>query len=743
MTSPHSSAPVSAASDAAVPDALRPFPEDAQRLAQCQHHDPHGVYGWHAMDHGSLIRTRQPGAEKVEVALESGKVLPMVALGEELWAVELDDANKPDYRLRVTYPGREAVEVADPYHFLPSVGAMDLHLIGEGRHERLWEVLGANVTTYTTAMGEVSGTAFAVWAPHAKGVAVVGHFCGWNPIQYPMRALGSTGVWEVFVPGIGAGEHYKFAVQTSAGHRVDHADPLAKASACPPETTSVIAPPAGAYQWQDNAWMGARGTLDPQPMSVYEVHVGSWKKDSNYHTMREELIPYLVEHGFTHVELLPVAEHPFGGSWGYQVTGYYAPSARWGSPDDLRAFIDACHQEGIGVIVDWVPAHFPKDEWALGRFDGEACYEHPDPRRGEQSDWGTYVFDFGRNEVRNFLVANALYWAEEFHIDGLRVDAVASMLYLDYSRDDWLPNIHGGRENLEAVQFLQETNATLHRTHPGVMTIAEESTSWPGVTAPTHEGGLGFDYKWNMGWMNDTLEYFTLDPIYRGYHHNDITFSLVYAYSERFVLPFSHDEVVHGKGSLWDRMPGDTWNKAAGLRSLFGYMFSHPGKNLMFMGCELGQPTEWAEGDSVGWWALEGWESEYHHGIKRLVKDINAIYKSTPALYTQDDKPEGFQWIKGDDAANNLLAYLRWGSQGEALLAVVNLSGSSQPEYRFGVPLHGEWEMVLNTDDAVYEGAGNDLPRHIHGSAEGWDGQPHSLTVHAPANSVQWYAFRG
>jgi len=392
-----------------------------------------------------------------------------------------------------------------------------------------------------------------------------------------MRSLGSTGIWEVFIPGIGAGERYKFAIQTKDGHRIDKADPMARKTLAPPETASIIE--ESSYQWNDEQWLQSRNSDLNVPMSVYEVHVGSWKQGSNYATLEKELIPYLLEHGFTHVELMPVAEHPFGGSWGYQVSSYYAPSARWGNPDELRSLIDALHNAGIGVIVDWVPAHFPKDSFSLGRFDGQACYEHPDPRRGEQQDWGTYVFDFGRNEVRNFLVANALYWAEEFHVDGLRVDAVASMLYLDYSRDDWIPNVHGGRENLEAVQFLQETNATVHRRHPGVLTIAEESTSWPGVTNPTDNDGLGFNLKWNMGWMNDTLEYFRHDHIHRSYHHNELTFSMVYAYSERYMLPFSHDEVVHGKGTLWTRMPGDDWNKAAGLRALFGYMFSHPGRN--------------------------------------------------------------------------------------------------------------------------------------------------------------------
>ncbi|WP_301206120.1 1,4-alpha-glucan branching protein GlgB, partial [Corynebacterium stationis] len=487
--------------------------------------------------------------------------------------------------------------------------------------------------------------------------------------------------------------------------------------------------------WNDEQWLQSRNSDLNVPMSVYEVHVGSWKQGSNYATLEKELIPYLLEHGFTHVELMPVAEHPFGGSWGYQVSSYYAPSARWGNPDELRSLIDALHNAGIGVIVDWVPAHFPKDSFALGRFDGQACYEHPDPRRGEQQDWGTYVFDFGRNEVRNFLVANALYWAEEFHVDGLRVDAVASMLYLDYSRDDWIPNVHGGRENLEAVQFLQETNATLHRRHPGVLTIAEESTSWPGVTNPTDNDGLGFNLKWNMGWMNDTLEYFRHDHIHRSYHHNELTFSMVYAYSERYMLPFSHDEVVHGKGTLWTRMPGDDWNKAAGVRALFGYMFSHPGKKLMFMGCEFGQTTEWAEAYSVDWSNLDGWGHEYHHGIKRLVRDLNHTYKAHPALWSQDFTQDGFQWVKADDGNNSILGYVRYGADGSTILAVCNFAGTSQPAYGMWVPFDGEWELILNTDDAVYEGAGNELARNLTSS-------DNNLQLHIPANSVQWYKFR-
>ncbi|MGP5627736.1 1,4-alpha-glucan branching protein GlgB [Corynebacterium casei] len=700
--------------------------DDLRLLNQCRHYDPHGLYGWH----DGTVHTRRPGAERVEL-VTAEDVVPMRNIGDDIFFAEL--AENEDYRLRITYPAQPPRDIADGYRFLPTLGSLDLHLISEGRHERLWDVLGANLKTYASELGEITGTAFAVWAPNAEGVSVVGDFCGWNAAQYPMRSLGSTGIWEVFIPGVGAGERYKFAIQTKEGHRIDKADPMARRTLAPPETASVIE--ESTYEWKDADWLDSRSTDLNVPMSVYEVHVGSWKQGSNYNTLREELIPYLQEHGYTHVELMPVAEHPFGGSWGYQVSSYYAPSARWGNPDDLRALIDALHNAGIGVIVDWVPAHFPKDSFSLGKFDGQACYEHPDPRRGEQSDWGTYVFDFGRNEVRNFLVANALYWAEQFHIDGLRVDAVASMLYLDYSREDWLPNIHGGRENLEAVQFLQETNATVHRHHPGVLTIAEESTSWPGVTTPTEHGGLGFDLKWNMGWMNDTLEYFGHDPIHRSYHHNELTFSMVYAYSERYMLPFSHDEVVHGKGTLWTRMPGDDWNKAAGVRSLFGYMFSHPGKKLMFMGCEFGQTTEWSEAYSIDWSNLEGWGAEYHHGIKRLVRDLNLTYKAHPALWSQDFTQDGFQWVKADDANNSILGYIRHGSDGSTVLAVCNFSGSSQQHYAVWVPEDGTWELILNTDDKAYEGAGNELAGQVSSS-------DNNVQLHIPANSVQWYALR-
>lgn len=717
---------------------------DLVRLRNCNHHDPHGFYGWHQLAQGSVVRTRQIGAEKVELLLD-GTSVEMVNLGDDIFAAELETRETLDYRLRITWPGLAPQIKADPYFFLPTLGELDIYLISEGRHERLWDVMGANTKTYETSLGTVKGTAFTVWAPNAIGAAVVGNFNGWNASQHPMRSMGGSGLWEVFIPGVGAGEVYKFAIQTKAGHRRDKADPMARAAELPPATGSIVVD--SSYEWQDSQWLEQRASSDPanSPMSVYEVHLGSWRWGLNYEDLATELVDYVADLGYTHVEFMPVSEHPFGGSWGYQVSGYYAPTSRWGTPDQFRALVDAFHARGIGVIMDWVPAHFPKDDWALARFDGEALYEHPDWRRGEQKDWGTYVFDFGRNEVRNFLVANALYWIEEFHIDGLRVDAVASMLYLDYSREagEWEPNIYGGRENLEAVQFLQEMNATLLRLHPGALTIAEESTSWPGVTAPTWDGGLGFSLKWNMGWMNDTLEYFSKDPIHRAFHHNELTFSLVYAFSERFVLPISHDEVVHGKGSLWTRMPGDTWNKAAGLRTLLAYMWAHPGKKLLFMGQEIGQPEEWSEAHGLPWDIVDGWQGEYHGAIRDLLRDLNNTYTSATALHTQDFQGEGFTWNKADDAANNILAFTRFGTDGSQMLCVFNLSGTTQQAYKLGVPAGGQWKLALNTDEGQFFGAGNELPSTLQASDTGWDGFPHALEVEIPAMSAQYYSWEG
>jgi 1,4-alpha-glucan branching enzyme len=496
---------------------------------------------------------------------------------------------------------------------------------------------------------------------------------------------------------------------------------------------------SSSYTWGDEAWLERRAKATPvaEPMSVYEIHLGSWRPGLNYRALAAELVSYLDRTGFTHVEMLPVAEHPFGGSWGYQVSSYYAPTSRFGSPDDFRYLVDTLHQAGYGVIIDWVPAHFPKDEWALARFDGTPLYEHPDPRRGEQLDWGTYVFDFGRKEVRNFLVANALYWLDEFHIDGLRVDAVASMLYLDYSREEggWEPNIYGGRENLEAVSFLQEMNATVYKAHPGVITIAEESTSWPGVTRPTHLGGLGFGFKWNMGWMHDTLNYTGRDPIYRGYHHNEMTFSMVYAYTENFVLPISHDEVVHGKGSLWTRMPGDEWNKAANLRALLAYMWAHPGKQLLFMGSELGQEREWSESRSLDWGALE---NPLHAGIQDLVGDLNRTYRSQPALYTQDSSPDGFAWIDANDAGGNVFSFLRWGSDGSVVACVANFAGHPHENYRVGLPFAGQWHEIVNTDASGYGGSGVGNLGSVVATEEPWHGRPASASLRIPPSGVLW-----
>jgi 1,4-alpha-glucan branching enzyme len=620
-----------------------------------------------------------------------------------------------------------------------AVGELDLHLIAEGRHERLWEVLGAHVRTLEGPDGPVEGTSFALWAPNARTVQVVGDFNGWDGGGHAMRSLGGPGVWDLFVPGVGAGTRYKFRIEGADGRWHEKIDPLAFGTEVPPATASVVVEPQ--HRWRDDAWVERRDATRwlEAPMSIYEVHLGSWRPGLSYRELADELGDYLVETGFTHVELLPVAEHPFGGSWGYQVTSYYAPTSRFGSPDDFRWFVDELHQRGIGVIADWVPAHFPKDEWALARFDGTALYEHPDPRRGEQPDWGTYVFDFGRPEVRNFLVANALYWLEEFHLDGLRVDAVASMLYLDYSRNDgeWMPNKHGGRENLEAVQLLQELNATVYKHHPGVLMVAEESTAWPGVSAPTDAGGLGFGFKWNMGWMHDTLSYLGHDPVHRSYHHGEMTFAIDYAWTENFVLPLSHDEVVHGKGSLWGRMPGDAWNKAAGVRALLAFMWAHPGKQMLFMGGEFGQEGEWAESRGLDWGELH---EPLHAGILELVVDLNTTYRDTPALWTADATPDGFRWIDASDTQGNVVCFLRLGSDGSQLACLANFSGSPHHDYRVGLPHVGTWREVLNTDAEVYGGSGvGNL-----GSVEA-EGVPHhgfaaSAVVQLPPAGVLWLA---
>jgi 1,4-alpha-glucan branching enzyme len=584
-----------------------------------------------------------------------------------------------------------------------SLGELDLYLIAEGRHEQLWKALGAQVKRDES--GALLGTAFSVWAPNAQAVSLIGDHNFWDRNSHQMHRIGSSGIWEIFVADISAGTKYKFAVCGIDGRWVDHADPMARATEIPPLTASVVE--ESNYQWNDQAWIDQRSQFQPwrSAVSVYEVHLGSWKIGLSYKELAVELVDYIQQQGFTHVEFLPVTEHPYGPSWGYQVTSFFAPTSRFGSPDEFRFLVDALHNAGIGVILDWVPAHFPKDEWALAKFDGTALYEHADPRLGEHPDWGTLIFNFGRNEVRNFLVASALYWLTEFHIDGLRVDAVASMLYLDYSREEgqWLPNVNGGRENLEAVQLLQEATSTAYKTHPGIMMIAEESTAWSGVTADTTGGGLGFGFKWNMGWMHDTLQYLSQEPVHRVYHHNEITFSILYAWSENFMLPLSHDEVVHGKGQLVNKFPGDRWQKLATLRALYGFMWAHPGKKLLFMGSEFAQNDEWNESAGLQWYLTEYAE---HQGIQKTVADLNSVYRSTPALWEKDTNPEGFTWLVGNDGAANIVAFARWDDYASALVSVTNFSPVPHENYQLPFPNAGIWCEVLNTDDVSFGGSG-------------------------------------
>jgi 1,4-alpha-glucan branching enzyme len=725
--------------------------DEVDRLISGDHHDPHGTLGAHPERDGVTIRALRPLAGKVEVVLADGERRPMRHVHEGVFAVTLTPGSPlsgdepmavPDYRLAVTYADGPELVQDDPYRHAPTLGELDLHLIGEGRHEELWEVLGAHTRTYRSAFGPVNGTAFAVWAPNARGVRVIGDFNHWDGRAHPMRSLGSSGVWELFVPDVGDGTNYKFEILGADQVWRRKADPMAQYAERPPATASKVF--TSGYEWEDADWLTRRKSHDAlrSPMSVYEVHLGSWRAHLGYRELADELVDYVSDMGFTHVELLPVSEHPFGGSWGYQVTSYYAPTSRFGTPDEFRHLVDRLHQAGIGVIVDWVPGHFPKDEWALARFDGTPLYEHGDPRRGEQKDWGTFIFDFGRSEVRNFLVANACYWLEEFHIDGLRVDAVASMIYLDYSRaeGEWTPNIYGGRENLEAIDFLKEMNATCYKRSPGIVTIAEESTAWPGVSRPTHLGGLGFGFKWNMGWMHDTLNYLKHEPIFRGYHHHEITFSMVYAYSENYVLPLSHDEVVHGKGSLLGKMPGDEWQRFAGLRALLAYMWAHPGKQLLFMGQEFGQGAEWAESRSLDWWLLDEAEDNYHTGLQRLVRDLNRTYAATGALWTMDAQPEGFRWIDADDVAGNVVSFLRYASDGSPLACVVNFSGVPHEEYRLGLPTTGRWRELVNTDAYDYGGSGVGNFGAVDATGEPCHGQPASALLRVPPLGAVWLA---
>ncbi|WP_436891960.1 1,4-alpha-glucan branching protein GlgB [Nocardiopsis dassonvillei] len=717
---------------------------EIDRLVDGHHHDPHSVLGVHAQGRGTVVRVLRPHAVEVHLELSGGERVRTEHLHRGVFTARVPAkklGSPADYRVAARYEEGAEHVVADPYRFTPTLGDLDLHLIGEGRHEELWRALGAHTRTLETGAGEVSGTSFTVWAPNARGVRLVGDFNLWNGTGHPMRSLGGTGVWELFVPGVGDGALYKFQVLGADGHWRDKADPMARATQMPPETASVVT--TSAHVWSDQEWMAERKGVEPHraPMSVYEVHLGSWRPGLSYSELAEQLVEYVTDMGFTHVELLPVAGHPYDGSWGYQVTSYYAPTPRFGSPDEFRHLVDSLHRAGVGVLLDWVPAHFPRDEWALARFDGTALYEHPDPRRGEHPDWGTLIFNYGRTEVRNFLVANALYWLEEFHIDGLRVDAVASMLYLDYSREDggWEPNVFGGRENLEAIDFLKELNTVVYRRNPHAVMIAEESTAYPGVTRPVDHGGLGFGLKWNMGWMHDTLKYVEKEPIHRQYHHDEVTFSMVYAYSENYVLPLSHDEVVHGKGSLFNRPPGDEWQRAANLRALLAFMWSHPGKQLLFMGGEIAQGDEWSHLDGVPWWLLR---YDHHAGTQRLVRALNDLYRPRPALWSLDTDPTGFQWLDGGDREGNTLSYVRRGEDGSALVCAVNFSPVPRPEWRIGLPWEGRWAAVLNTDEARFGGSDHPAPTHVEAQVQPWHGQPFSAEVTLPPLGAVWFEHR-
>ncbi|MGA0530375.1 1,4-alpha-glucan branching protein GlgB [Hansschlegelia sp. KR7-227] len=676
-------------------------------LAHGVHSDPFSVLGRRDDGEGLFIRAVLPGAQAVEaIARDGGERIATLTEIDGTGVFEGPAKGVDPYLLRITWPDATQ-EIEDPYSFGLLLGDLDLHLLGESRHFELASALGANVVT----VGGVTGVRFAVWAPNARRVAVIGDFNAWDARRHPMRLRQPAGVWEIFIPRIGPGERYKFALIGPDGSRLpDKADPVARAAEKAPATGSIVASPE-PYRWTDDAWMAARQAAQSpdKPLSFYEVHLSSWLKpegrEVDWSFAIEKLVPYVSGMGFTHIELLPVSEYPFGGSWGYQPLGLFAPTGRYGAPEDFARFVDAAHAAGVGVVVDWVPAHFPTDSHGLYRFDGTALYEHADPREGFHIDWNTAIYNFGRREVQNFLIASGLHWLEQFHVDGLRVDAVASMLYRDYSRKEgeWVPNHLGGRENLEAVGFLQHFNAVVRERSPGAITIAEESTAWPGVTRPTSENGLGFHYKWNMGWMHDTLHYMEQDPVYRAYNHDGITFGLVYAFSEKFVLPLSHDEVVHGKGSLLGKMPGDQWQKLANLRALFGLMWTHPGKKLLFMGCEIAQAAEWNHDGQLDWAALD---DPGHAGVQRMIRDLNRIYASEPALHRRDAEPSGFRWVIGDDRVNSVFAFLRIGEDGDApVLVVANMTPVPRHGYRIGVPLGGHWTEIVNTDAGIYGGS--------------------------------------
>jgi 1,4-alpha-glucan branching enzyme len=716
---------------------------EIERLLSLRHSDPHSILGAHETPQGIIVRAFRPEAEAVNLLIKGSQPRPMErSHAAGLFELLVTDKTKIfPYQLEVSYPGGGVFTQHDAYRFLPTLGEMDIYLLGEGRHEQLYEKLGS----HPLKLSGVRGVSFAVWAPQAEGVSVVGDFNGWDGRLHQMRRLGPNGVWEIFIPELQPGSIYKYEIRARNWLPFLKADPYAFYTEIPPATSSVVF--QTRYRFRDRKWMDQRAEVEhaKRPLLIYEVHLGSWRRileeenrTLSYREMAPALADYIEQMGFTHVEFLPLKEHPYGGSWGYQVSSYYAPSARYGTPDDFRYLVDYLHRRGIGVIMDWVPAHFPKDAFALGRFDGSALYEHLDPRKGEHPDWGTYIFNYGRNEVRNFLIANALFWIREYHIDGLRVDAVASMLYLDYSRSEgqWETNRYGGRENLEALEFIRELNELVHKKHPGAMMIAEESTAWPLVSRPVHAGGLGFDFKWNMGWMHDTLEYFQQDPLYRGHHHHKLTFGLVYAWSENFILPFSHDEVVHGKGALINKMPGTSEQRFANLRALYAYMWAHPGKKLLFMGGELAQWREWNEDTSLDWHLLD---QSAHRGVQALLRDLNHLYMDEPALWEADDRPEGFRWIEVDNATANILSFMRISpATGSGLVCICNFSALINEAHRTGLPAAGVYNVLLNTDALDYNGDGVEVGLSITSEATPSHGLEYSAVITLPPLSALW-----
>jgi len=708
------------------------LPEDIQRLLAGRHHDPFEVLGCHQQGKQWQIRALLPGTAEAAVLID-GNSLPMQRLPDtDFFICNLAQKDAPQYQLRWRTGQGNWQQGQDPYRFGPTVGDLDLHLFGQGKHEHIYRILGAHCCEHEG----VAGVRFATWAPNARRVSVVGDFNQWHGLRHSMRTRGLSGVWELFIPGLDAAEKYKFELCDTGGSLHLKSDPYGNCFEMRPATAAIICPPT-QFAWTDQSWLAQRAQWDWQhaPISIYEFHPGSWRRDSagnflNFRDMAQQLVDYVIPLGFTHVELLPVTEHPLDDSWGYQTTGYFAPSQRFGSPDDFRYFVNLMHERGIGVILDWVPAHFPRDTHALARFDGTALYEHADPRKGEHSDWGTLIFNYGRNEVRNFLLASANYWLEEFHLDGLRVDAVASMLYLDYSRKagEWEPNKYGGRENLEAIDFLRELNTLTHGRHPGTLTIAEESTAWPQVTRPTWVGGLGFSLKWNMGWMHDTLSYFAQEPIYRKYHHDQLTFGLIYAFSENFLLPFSHDEVVHGKHALLAKMPGDEWQRFANLRLLYTYMFTYPGAKLLFMGCELGEPGEWRHHGQLSWELLQ---QAPHRGIHQLVGDLNRLYRGERSLHRNDFSAAGFEWIDCHDSTQSVLSYVRKDGD-DCHLVVLNFTPVVRTNYRIGVPRGGSYSEVFNSDSRFYGGSDTGNPLVICSQPLPWMGRKNSLALTLP-----------